>query len=216
MMEINISIPTDNPVNKNEETEEAEETKKLLHEKSDKDDEKSTEGEELKRKSFQEIEVEMEEYVQMEKDYFYIIEKERIGKIKPTVDLITEISQKVNFTEDENKELPIFVKDCIHLFNGEWTRINYVQNFKIAEGKEFELKEERKLYKPCEIEATMETLTFKGIKLNLEHGELEPLFCSIYLYHTIKEKRVSETFYFSLSSFSVINEFITDLKEKKR
>jgi hypothetical protein len=38
----------------------------------------------------------------------------------------------------------------------------------------------------------------------------------VFLYNVVEEKKISENFSFTCSSFSIINEYITDLEEKKR
>jgi hypothetical protein len=118
-------------------------------------------------------ELEEDDYIQTEKELYFIKENSNFKKIESSIELVKEKSLKVNFTG--NLEEDSFVKDFEHLFNGEWTKLKYISNFQTKDKKL--IKNERKQFSPSELEATIPSFVFKAFKLHLEKGEFEPFYC---------------------------------------
>ncbi|KAL0478329.1 RasGEF [Acrasis kona] len=151
-----------------------------------------------------------------------------IPELSVTDNLRKEKSQSTSQSINENEErLEPFAKECLHLFNGEWTVMNrgsedfvaakeadYKHIF-VEPNKEFEVHTKRSTCHPQSFLSNHFNIFVKCHSLRLEVGCVEPLYCSLELVDIAKQINVSERFFFDVSSFSVINDFFDTLSLKQ-
>ncbi|KAG2389351.1 hypothetical protein C9374_013911 [Naegleria lovaniensis] len=157
-------------------------------------------------------------------------------KLSETLHIDVEKSKTVNkfFIEkrDDNAIQDLFAKNCLHLYNGEFTVMKHDEKESVnilphnAEASNllyyeqardvFEFVTRRMAYHPNDFMEDQLNILTKFYRFRLEAGELEPYFLSLELINAKTKAKLSERFYFHMISHQMINGFYDELDVKKQ
>ncbi|KAL9650302.1 hypothetical protein ABK040_014956 [Willaertia magna] len=155
----------------------------------------------------------------------------------PSLQLEVEKSKTVNkfLFEQRNEESikDIFARNCLRLFNGEFTVLKTINEKEKLDVKPnnvlptnlmyhengrdtFEFSSKRSTSHPTDFLEEQLQIFMKCHRFRLEAGEIEPHFLSLELINIKTKCKLSERFYFTLSSYNIINNFYDELEIKKQ